>query len=47
MGIFNTQQSGRGTRGRTTLISLSVPLSQEFDDYITKQIRVKLNTKYA
>lgn len=47
MGIFNTQQSGRGTRGRTTLISLSVPLSQEFDDYITKQIRGKLNTKYT
>lgn len=45
MGILNATQSGRGMRGRTTLISLTFPVSQELDDHITKLIEVARNTK--
>ncbi|AWR97042.1 ORC1-type DNA replication protein [Acidianus sulfidivorans JP7] len=45
MGIFNTTQSGKGMRGRTTLISLTFPVNQDLDDYITKLIEVAKNTK--
>ncbi|ARM75683.1 ORC1-type DNA replication protein [Acidianus manzaensis] len=45
MGIFNTMQSGKGMRGRTTLISLTFPVSQELDDYITKLIGALKNSK--
>lgn len=45
MGIFNTSQSGKGMRGRTTLISLTFPASQDLDEYVTKLIEVARNTK--
>ncbi|MEM3515245.1 MAG: cell division control protein Cdc6, partial [Saccharolobus sp.] len=45
IGIINTKQSGKGMRGRTTLISLSLPLDKRLDDYITQQILVKVKSK--
>ncbi|BFH73534.1 ORC1-type DNA replication protein [Sulfurisphaera javensis] len=42
MGLIVARQSGKGMRGRTTLISLSVPLSTEFEDLINNEIRDKL-----
>ncbi|MEM4373036.1 MAG: ORC1-type DNA replication protein, partial [Metallosphaera sp.] len=45
MGILETQQSGKGMRGRTTLISLSVPITQDFEDLITKNLRMKLDNR--
>ena len=42
MGLLTTRQSGKGMRGRSTLISLSIPLSVELDDLITKEIRDRL-----
>jgi cell division control protein 6 len=45
IGIINTKQSGKGMRGRTTLISLSLPLDKRLDDYITQQILVKIKSK--
>lgn len=43
MGLITTRQSGKGMRGRTTLISLSIPLSVELDGLITKEIRDRLS----
>jgi len=43
MGLLTTRQSGKGMRGRSTLISLSIPLSVELDDLITKEIRDRLS----
>ncbi len=45
MGVLNTRQSGRGLRGRTTLISLAFPVTQDLEDYVNKQIRVRINTR--
>jgi len=45
IGIINTRQSGKGMRGRTTLVSLSLPLDKRLDDFITQQIMVKLQSK--
>ncbi|BDB97705.1 ORC1-type DNA replication protein [Saccharolobus caldissimus] len=45
IGIVNTRQSGKGMRGRTTLVSLSLPLDKRLDDFITQQILVKLKSK--
>ncbi|AEE93409.1 ORC1-type DNA replication protein [Acidianus hospitalis] len=45
MGIINTQQSGKGMRGRTTLLSLTFPASQELDDYVTKLIGALKNSE--
>ncbi|MEM3847975.1 MAG: cell division control protein Cdc6, partial [Metallosphaera sp.] len=45
MGILETQQSGRGMRGRTTLISFSVPISQDLESLIIKNLRMKLDNK--
>jgi cell division control protein 6 len=45
IGIINTRQSGKGMRGRTTLVSLSLPLDKRLDDYIMQQIVVRLKSK--
>ena len=45
MGIIITRQSGRGMRGRTTLISLSAPISNDIDIIITKEIEEKINNE--
>ncbi len=45
IGVFNTRQSGKGLRGRTTLISLAFPVTQELEDYLNKLIRVRINTR--
>jgi len=42
MGLINTRQSGRGMRGRTTLVSLPIPISMEFKDLINTEIRKRL-----
>ncbi|WP_338601438.1 ORC1-type DNA replication protein [Sulfolobus tengchongensis] len=45
IGVVNTRQSGKGMRGRTTLVSLSLPLDKKLDEYITQQILVKLKSR--
>ncbi|QKQ99561.1 ORC1-type DNA replication protein [Metallosphaera tengchongensis] len=45
MGILETRQSGRGMRGRTTLISLTVPVTPEFETLITKKMRMRLDNR--
>lgn len=42
MGILSTRQSGKGMRGRTTLISLSIPISPDLVDFIDKELRGRL-----
>ncbi|QGR16126.1 ORC1-type DNA replication protein [Sulfurisphaera ohwakuensis] len=42
MGLITARQSGKGMRGRTTLISLSVPISEELDNLINNEIRDRL-----
>ncbi|BCU68537.1 cell division control protein Cdc6 [Sulfolobales archaeon HS-7] len=42
MGVIDTSQSGKGMRGRTTLIALKVPSSVEFEEMIDHQIKVRL-----
>lgn len=43
MGIVNAKQSGKGSRGRTTLVSLNVPVTPELENLITKTVRMKLD----
>ena len=42
MGLLITRQSGKGMRGRTTLISLPVPVSIEFENLLEQEIRRRL-----
>lgn len=42
MGLLYARQSGKGMRGRTTLISLSVPVSIDLEELINKEIRDRL-----
>lgn len=44
MGILSTKQSGKGMRGRTTLISLSVPVTSEFSEFINRELRGRLQS---
>lgn len=41
-GVLNTRQSGKGMRGRTTLISFTLPLDQKFEDFVDSKIRGKM-----
>jgi len=45
MGILNSMQSGKGLRGRTTLISLTVPITLELEELINKEIRGRIVSK--
>nr|MCG2909603.1 cell division control protein Cdc6 [Stygiolobus sp.] len=47
MGLINTRQSGKGMRGRTTLISLPIPISNELEELIDKEIRGRLGNRGA
>lgn len=39
LGLLTTKQSGKGMRGRTTLISLSIPFSPQLEDLITRELQ--------
>jgi len=45
MGIINTKQSGKGTRGRTTLVSLNVPVTPQLENLINRILRMRLDNR--
>ncbi|AWR99681.1 ORC1-type DNA replication protein [Metallosphaera hakonensis] len=45
MGILETQQSGKGMRGRTTLISLAVPITGDLEELINRTMRSKIDNR--
>ncbi|BBG23955.1 ORC1-type DNA replication protein 2 [Sulfuracidifex tepidarius] len=44
-GVLNTRQSGKGMRGRTTLISFTLPLDSKFEDFVNSQIRGRMSSR--
>ncbi len=44
-GVLNTRQSGKGMRGRTTLISFTLPLDLKFEEFINSQMRGRLTSQ--
>ncbi len=44
-GVLNTRQSGKGMRGRTTLISFTLPLDQKFEDFVDSKIRGRMASR--